>query len=100
YDAWPLLGENAEISANVELNNEFHFTNDRHLRTQRNEGLPFYEGKMIHQYDAFYARPQFWISYANLNTLPKLIRDQLTTYRVVHRRISNTTNERTLISTI
>ena len=59
FERLPLMGEEVPSSWNVKLNNEFHFTNDRQLLNQRKQGIPFYEGKMIHQYDAFYAVPQF-----------------------------------------
>ena len=99
YGDWPLMGEET-ASWNVKLNNEFHFTNDRQRLNQQKRGLPFYEGKMIHQFDAFYAEPQFWISEDKLLDLSLENRQQLYTYRVVHRRIAAATNERTLISAI
>jgi hypothetical protein len=100
FDEKPFLGNSIEGSWNVRLNNEFHFTNDRHLLNQRRQGVPFYEGKMIHQYDAFYDEPQFWISPNEISKLPQSMQEQLSTYRVVHRRISNISNERTLIAAI
>ncbi|MCI0581211.1 MAG: N-6 DNA methylase, partial [Chloroflexi bacterium] len=99
YGENPLFGEESDWWG-VKLNNEFHFTNDRHLLNQRGDGLPFYEGKMIHQYDAFYAPPQFWISKERIAELPPDKQEQLKSYRVVHRRIAATTNERTLIAAI
>jgi hypothetical protein len=100
YDEVPLLAQRNEAGWNVRLNNEFHFTNDRHLFNQRGNGIPLYEGKMIHQYNAYYAAPQFWIQEDKLVGLSETQRKQLKTYRVVHRRIASATNERTLISAI
>jgi hypothetical protein len=100
YGARPLMGEKLAESWSVKLNNEFHFTNDRHRLNQQAKGMPFYEGKMIHQFDAFFADPQFWIDENELLDLSEQQRAQLRTFRVVHRRIAATTNERTLISTI
>ncbi len=129
YDGWPLLGEEyphppapsplrkeGESSPlpenrggdlgvgsglwNVRFNREFDFANDRHLLNEQGTGLPFYEGKMIHQYDAFYAPPQYWISEEKVAGLSEAQRQQLRTYRVVHRRIARATDERTVISAI
>jgi hypothetical protein len=84
----------------VKFANEFHMTNDRHLFNINHQGVPLYEGKMIHQYDAFYAEPQFWINEQQIDLLSHNLQNQLDTYRVVHRRIASSTNERTLISAI
>ena len=100
YNNQPLLGETVDSNWNFRLSNEFHFTNDRALLNQNGLGIPFYEGKMIHQYDAFYAAPQFWIAPEKLAGLSDDLRQQLQTYRVAHRRIASATNERTLISAI
>ena len=106
YGEYPLLGD-SEISTppacdvwRVKLNNEFHFTNDRHLLNQRENGIPFYEGKMIHQFDAYFAAPQYWIADDKINGLNDALRQQLGTYRVVHRRIARSTDERTLIAAV
>lgn len=84
----------------MKLNNEFHYTNDRHLFNTNGHGIPLYEGKMIHQYDAFYAAPQFWIDPEKVASLTNELQRQLKTYRVVHRRIARSTDERTLISAV
>ena len=89
YDDWPLLGERDERWAwNVKFTTEFHMTNDSHLFVTKEQlekmgakplddkglrwvvekdgkkeiYLPLYEGKMIWQFDAFYEKPQYWIS--------------------------------------
>lgn len=100
YRIFPLLGENVIETWNVQLANEFHMTNDRRYFNNMRRGIPLYEGKMIHQYDAFYSSPQLWIDAEKVGTLTQELQDQLRTYRVVHRRIASTTNERTLISAI
>jgi len=100
YGNWPLMGEAIETSWNVKLNREFDFANDRDLLNQMGHGLPFYEGKMVHQFNAFFAEPQFWISEKKLTGQPDDKRGQLGQYRVVHRRIASATNERTLIAAI
>jgi hypothetical protein len=55
---------------------------------------------MIHQYDAFYAKPEFWISDEKIAQLSVEQRHQIASYRVAHRRIARSTGERTLISAI
>ncbi len=100
YGEHPLMGDTVGATWNIKLNNEFHFTNDRQLLNQEHHGYPFYEGKMIHQFDAYFAKPQFWISEKNIAAQPEDKQAQLNTYRVVHRRIASATNERTLISAI
>jgi len=100
YGQWALLGDQSGSFWSLQLNREFDFANDRHLLNQRNLGIPFYEGKMIHQFDAFYAAPQFWISGDKMAGFSQSQQQQLKTYRVVHRRIARSTDERTLISTI
>lgn len=100
YGEWPLLGEQIDGVWNVKLTNEFHMTNDRHLFNTKGEGLPLYEGKMIHQYDAFYGEAQFWIAPEKLAGLPAEFQAQLTEYRIAHRRIARSTDARTLIAAI
>lgn len=65
YDDWPLIGEVTENGWNLRLNIEFHMTNDRALFNQQQVGYPLYEGKMIHQFEAHYAEPQYWVSEEN-----------------------------------
>ncbi len=100
YDSWKFLGDTVDNQWNVVLNREFDFANDRQLLNQRQKGIPFYEGKMINQYDAFYAPPKFWISDDKVAILSEAQQQQIKTYRVVHRRIARTTDERTLIAAI
>jgi hypothetical protein len=98
YGDHPLLGH-ATSYWNVKLNNEFHFTNDRHLLNQVGRGYPLVEGKTIHQFDANYSTYNFWVDVdrAGLSDAARL---QLDTFRVVHRRIAGATNERTLLAAI
>ncbi|MBX7215087.1 MAG: hypothetical protein K1X39_13830, partial [Thermoflexales bacterium] len=60
---FPLLGEKVEGTWNLRLTREFDMTNDSHLfKTEPGKGrLPLYEGKMIHQFDAFFAEPRYWV---------------------------------------
>lgn len=100
YSDHPLLGDKFENNWNMRLNQEINVTSDRRLFNTRKLGLPLYEGKMIHQFDAFFAEPQYWISSENIQTLSPDKQKQLATFRVVHRRIARGTDERTLIAAI
>ncbi|MDQ7034536.1 MAG: hypothetical protein Q9P01_06790 [Anaerolineae bacterium] len=60
YANHPLLGETLESGWNVKFTREFDITNDRHRFNTRKNGLPLYQGRMFHQYDAFYSEPQYW----------------------------------------
>lgn len=126
YDDWPLLGDEDEWWAwNVKFTTEFHMTNDSHLFVtkeqlekmgakpldgkglrwvverdgKREVYLPLYEGKMIWQFDAFYEKPQYWIS---LEVVLKRLADKNVPVfpRSIYRAIASNTNERTLISCI
>ena len=126
YDDWPLLGDTDERWAwNVKFTTEFHMTNDSHLFVTKEQlekmgakplddkglrwvvekdgkkevYLPLYEGKMIWQFDAFYEKPQYWIS---LKLVLKRLADKNapTFPRSTYRAIASNTNERTLISCI
>ena len=100
YGERPLLGDTLPGSWGIQLNQEFNFTADRHLLNQEGRGMPFYEGKMIHQFNAFYAEPRFWIGEDKFPELSERQKEQSQIYRVVHRRIARATDERTLISAI
>ena len=106
YSGHPLLGEETD-AWNIKLNREFDMTNDRNLFNTRGEGLPLYEGKMIHQYDAFFAEPQYWIneSKGRQKLIGKNEKDsgQQLNYqkaRLVYRDVAASTNERSFIAAI
>ncbi|HYO88997.1 MAG TPA: N-6 DNA methylase, partial [Candidatus Limnocylindrales bacterium] len=54
YGDWPLLGDETPDTWTVRIVQEINVTADRGLLNGRGEGVPIYEGKMIHQFDAFY----------------------------------------------
>ncbi len=59
----PPLGDAIADRWTLELCREFHMTDDSRLfRPKQVAGtLPLYEGKMIHQYDAHFADPRYWV---------------------------------------
>ncbi len=61
YRDWPVLGQHSETLWNIALHAEFHMTADRPLFNQAGLGLPLYEGKMINQFEPFFAQPEFWV---------------------------------------
>src|SRR5258708_2495701 len=90
----------------VKFTSEFHITNDRGLFNTSGHGLPLYEGKMIHQYDAFYGKPQFWLDEAqasNRLSTKYNVETSLLDYlkpRLAYRGIARSTDQRTLFATI
>jgi len=95
---------------------EFDMTNDSKLFHTTNIGYPLYEGKMMNMFIDTFAEPRYWIDEREgsdvlrkkeLNRMKKVsknhnISPQIDSekYRLVWRSITNSTNERTLISTI
>jgi len=132
YDDWPLLGDSDERWAwNVKFTTEFHMTNDSHLFVTKEQlekmgakpldgkglrwvverdgmkeiYLPLYEGKMIWQFDAFYERPQYWVSEESGKSVlnkksSKDLRRAYKFYRLCFRDVARSTDARTAISTI
>ncbi len=95
---------------------EFDMTNDSQLFHTANVGYPLYEGKMMNMFTHTFSEPRYWIDKdqgidtlkkkelnrmkrvsKSHNTLPQIDSNE---YRLVWRTITNSTNERTLISTI
>ena len=99
YQNIPLLGDDSD-SWTVKLNREFDMTNHRHLFNTNSGVIPVYNGRMIHQFDAYYAPHEFWIADNQLNNLRDDRKEQIKHYRVGYRRIARTTDSRTLIATI
>ena len=80
---------------------EFHMTNDRHLFNTARRGLPLYEGKMIHQFDAFYGEPQYRIEEAKgAERLESKTGADYGQVRLAFRDIARSTDERTLIGAV
>jgi hypothetical protein len=103
YGDWPLIGEIVPEKWSVKFTNEFHMTNDRHLFNVQASGLPLYEGKMIHHFDAMYGEPQYWIvEEKGRESLRKQAPNGFDYQfpRLAIRTIARTTDERTLICTI
>ena len=105
---FPLLGEQIAGVWNLKLTAEFHMTNDSGLfKTEPAKGrLPLYEGKMIHQYDAHFAEPRYWVDEIEGRKAvlgkhkDKGQRLDYQGYRLGFRDIARNTDTRTLISTL
>lgn len=109
------------------LRSEFHMTNDSHLFEKRQASprdFALYEGKMIHQYDSFFASARYYIAEnegkkslveKKVNGLKKLkipekeleaflknerVKLDCEDYKLVFRDVGRSTDERTIISTI
>jgi hypothetical protein len=101
YGDWSLLGEEVTDCWNIKLTAEFHMTSDRGLFNTHGQGLRLYEGKMIHQFNAFFAEPQYWIEETKgRKRLENKTEIDYQYSRLVFRDIARSTDERTLISTI
>jgi hypothetical protein len=102
YDDHPTLGEEIGNSWNIKFAREFDMTNDRHLFNQIGQGLPLYEGKMIHQFTASHAEPRYWIK--TEDGKKKLSNSKAKKwhqgYRFAFREIARSTDERTCIATV
>ena len=105
---FPLLGEHLADTWNLKLAREFHMTDDSYLfKTETAEGrLPLYEGKMIHQFTHLWGEPKYWIDEAEgrkadlgkNEDIGQVLDYQC--YRLAHRSIASSTNERTMIASI
>ncbi|MCK6580968.1 MAG: SAM-dependent methyltransferase [Anaerolineae bacterium] len=101
YGDLPLIGEPIPSQWDVRFGIEFQLNEYSHILQNEPHGLPLFEGKMIHQFDAFYDSPQYWIDEESGRS--ETIRNGVASYelyRFVYRRISNSSNERTLISSV
>lgn len=103
---------------NFNAKREFDMTNDSGLFHTGNVGCVLYEGKMMNMFTHQFAQPRYWVDEEEasdalmekeLNRIKKVIKSKSPSitpqidsqdYRLVWRSITNSTNERTLISTI
>jgi Alw26I/Eco31I/Esp3I family type II restriction m6 adenine DNA methyltransferase len=106
----------SDPSWNFQAMREFDMTNDSKLFHTTDVGNPLYEGKMIHMFTNEYAKPRYWIEVdqgtellksKETNRIKKMNKNSTLSpnidsneYRLVWRSITNSTNQRTLISTI
>lgn len=108
---FPLLGEKIESKWNVTLARELDVTQGDNSNlvfpTPGKAMTPLYEGKMIWQFDHHFAEAKIWASPKELRKvlLGKNQRDEgqimnYQVFRLVFRRQSASTNERTLVTTI
>lgn len=107
---FPLLGEEIEGVWSAKMMREFDHTaeevRDLVLGKPAAETMPLLEGKMIWQFDADYAEPQYWLQKTKATAwMKKKKADEsgrpfADAYRVAFRRQSASTNERTLITTV
>ena len=106
YDDWTLLGDDIDGLWRLRFTQELNMTSDRHLFNRAQRGLPLYEGKMIHQFDPYFAKPRYWVEekagQARLlgkgsNEARELAYEKP---RLVFRDIARSTDERTLIAAV
>jgi hypothetical protein len=120
-----LLGAPVDGTWNLSLTQEFNMTTDSDLflMAPGPTRLPLYEGKMIHQFTATWAKPRYWIEErdgrkrlegSRLQKVQRMLKaaelnvavttDNLsldyTSYRVAFRDVARNTDERTFIATV
>ena len=98
YEDCPLLSEKIENTWNIKFKRELDMTNAVNLLQREETSCPLYEGKMIWQFDSYYEKPQYW---ANFESILSHVTVSSPLYpRLAHRRISASTNERTLVTSL
>jgi len=106
YDDWTLLGNVIDGLWRLRFTQELNMTSDRHLFNKAQRGLPLYEGKMTHQFDAYFAKPRYWVEEKagrtrllgkGNNEARELAYEKP---RLVFRDIARSTDERTLIAAV
>lgn len=98
YGDWPLIGDYIDKSWNIKLTQEFNITTHSKLFTEIPTKYPLYEGKMIWQFDSHFSNATVWL--ADDSSINQVQTSSPFVTRVAHRRISASTNERTLISSL
>ena len=105
---FPVLGEQLPGEWNLKLSSEFNMTTDSKLFKPEpgDKRLPLFEGKMIWQFDAAYAKPRYWVDIeeGRRAVLGRTSDEQQVldyqSYRVGFRDIARNTDTRTLICTV
>ena len=105
---FPQLKEDYSELWNLSLSRDFDMTNDSDLFKAKplQDTTPLIQGNMIYQYTKDYAEPKYWIKIkeGKKRVIGNKEDDENTFsfnyYRLVHRRIASSTNERSLIASI
>lgn len=102
YGAAPILAEESNSAWSPSFAREFDMAIDSHLFNQYSDGYPLYEGKMIHQFDPYFAAPRYWIRMdKGFERLGKTVASQWHKgYRFAFREVSGAVNERTCIAAV
>ena len=93
-----LLGQRADSGWNVRLTQEFNMSSQSDLFTNTAGDYPLYEGKMIWQFNSSFSKPTYWLK--EHDAIDLIQPSTPFVPRVAHRRISASTNERTMVSSI
>lgn len=105
----PQLSVVGDGGSEFRLGNEFHMTGDSDLfRSKAGSGrIPLWEGKLIHQFDPHYDKPTRWIEekegfqrLSERRTWSEEDANNFRNYRLGHRSVASSTNERSMIATI
>ncbi len=105
---FPALGDKVDRSFQYSLHREFDMTMDNalfHVEAKPNH-FPLFEGKMIHQFTAEFAKPRYWVDEkAGRKSILGRTPDTGQTldyqrYRIAHRAIARSTDIRTMIASV
>lgn len=105
---FPRLDADSPATWKLDLGNELHMTGDSKLFKidKGSNRAPLFEGKMIHQFRCDLAEPRYWINESE-GRKALLGRDEdknqklsYQGYRLAHRAIARSTDERTMICTV
>ncbi len=102
YNDWPLIGSESDDIWQLKFSYEFHMSGDGEKFNQQQLGLPLYEGKMVHQFNAYFAKPRFWIEeqLGHNKLAGSRAENWHKNYRFAFREIARATDERTCISAV
>jgi hypothetical protein len=96
---FPMLSEWRE-NANLDLSREYNAADDDFRFNGNGKGYRIYEGKMLWHFTSYFAEPEKWISEAEFKKTHFFEKGDWQKYRIAIRRVSASTNERTLVTTI
>ncbi|HEC88729.1 MAG TPA: hypothetical protein ENI52_05385 [Thermoplasmata archaeon] len=101
--SYPKMFQNKWLGE-IKLVREFDMRNDIDLFNQEKKGLPVYEGKIIEQYNPFFAGPNYWVERKIVEMKMKkkkgIWEKDYQEYRIAIRAVASSTNRRTLICSL
>jgi hypothetical protein len=84
----------------LDLSREFNAADDDFRFNGNGKGFRIYEGKMMWHFTSYFADPEKWISETEFKKTHFFEKGDWKSYRIAIRRVSASTNERTLVTTV